>query len=140
MSSTVVWKVNHFPAVWFYVKSILVDFSDFRRSKTAILTIFEALIFLEFHTWKCQTNPKVQKSELLKWSKWQFWGFNMTELISRKIWVAGYSKNFNTLSFQLWDFDSSLPLQIQWKIYCLTQGGALTIFLGPFSLHTFGRI
>ena len=42
-----------FLPLWFYVKWIL---ADFRRSKSTLLTIFEAFNhdFLEFHTWKCQ--------------------------------------------------------------------------------------
>ena len=68
-----------FLSLWFYVKLIL---ADFRRSKTVILTILEALNsdFLRIHTWKCQKYQKVQNSELLKWSKWHFWGFKMTKI------------------------------------------------------------
>jgi len=48
-----------------YVKFIL---TDFRMSINAILTILEAL---NFDFWKkCQKFPKIQNSELLKWSKW----------------------------------------------------------------------
>ena len=35
---------------------------------------FEYWFLEKFHTWKCQTFPKIQNSEVLKWSKWQFLG------------------------------------------------------------------
>ena len=46
-----------FLSLWFYVKSIL---ADFRRSKTAILTILEAL---NFDFWKNLTLEKVKDSQ-----------------------------------------------------------------------------
>ena len=52
-----------FLPLWFYVKSIL---GDFRRSKSPSLTILEA--------WKCQIFPTSQDSDLLKLSKWPFFG------------------------------------------------------------------
>ena len=77
-----------FLALWFYVKSIL---ADFRRSKTANLTILEAL---NFDFWKYFTlgfskilkNWKSRAVQMVKMgvfraSKWP-------KLISRKIWVA----------------------------------------------------
>ena len=54
------------------------------------------LIFWELHTWKCQKCPKIQNSELLKWSKEHFRDSEWLRLISRKrllrsvvqIWVC----------------------------------------------------
>ena len=56
------------------------------------------LIFWEFHTSKCEKFPKIQNSELLKWSKWQvLTPWNWSKLISRKIRVAGKLLNFHTV-------------------------------------------
>ena len=82
---------------WFYVKSIL---ADFRRSKTAILTILEALnlYFGDFHTRKCHHFPKIQNSGLLKWSKWQFWGLqNVLDLFHVK---SEWQNFFNVIDTQ----------------------------------------
>ena len=81
------WTFRNFPAtlkdihtLWFYVKSIL---ADFRRPKTAILTILEALNLdlWEFLHFKMSKN--CQKFESQKWSNGQngsFWFFNMTKI------------------------------------------------------------
>ena len=39
---------------------------------------FEFSFLAKCHTWKCQKFPKIQTSEVLKWAKWQFLGYKMT--------------------------------------------------------------
>ena len=60
-----------FLPLWFYLKSIL---TDLKWSKTAILIISgtKNFDFWEFLTLKCQEFSKVKFSNLLKWSKFQF--------------------------------------------------------------------
>jgi len=43
--------------------------ADFRRQKLAILTILEALNFFLISQLKMSKLPKIEKSELLKWTK-----------------------------------------------------------------------
>ena len=77
-------NVAIFLPLWFYVKSIL---ADFWRSKTAVLTILYPwiLIFGKNSHLKCQKFPKIENSELFKWSKWSFGALKWLKLISRKI-------------------------------------------------------
>ena len=83
-----IFHCRHFLQLWFYVKSILVDF---RRSKTAVLTILEAL---NFDFWKNFTLENVKSPQIFKiQSCWNgqngsFWGSKWPNLISRKIWSA----------------------------------------------------
>ena len=81
----------HFNFKWNQFWLILED-------QEKIATIWKDLNFgfcKKFHIWKCQKCPKIQNSELLKWSEWQFLrGATWPKLISRKIWNfhIGYSK------------------------------------------------
>ena len=83
--------------LWFYVKSIL---ADLRRSKTAVLTILEALNFdfwKKISHFKSQNFPTFQNSELLKWSKLQILG-----LQNNQNWFHVKSKwQKNPANFQL---------------------------------------
>ena len=65
-----VWKFSNFPAIL-----VLCEYnSGWFLSKIAFITILKALI----ETFRKISNvklPKIQNSELLKWSKWQLLGF-----------------------------------------------------------------
>ena len=94
---------------WFYVKSIL---ADFRRSKTDILTILEAL---NFDFWKSYTLENVKNSQKFKIQSCSndqngsFGASKWPKLISRKIWVwvASFCKDlpFDPKHFfpKVWD-------------------------------------
>ena len=88
--------------LWFYVKSIL---ADFRRSRTAVLTIMEAL---NFDFWKNFTLENVKSSQKFKiqsYSNGQNGSFlgasKWPKLISHKIWPAEKSWNFRIVYSQL---------------------------------------
>ena len=69
------WKFSNFPATLILHESI---FGWFQRVKNYSFNNFESFefwFFEKFHTWKCEKFPKIQNSELLKWSKGQFLGF-----------------------------------------------------------------
>ena len=87
-----------FLALWFFVKSIL---ADFRRSKIAVGTILKARI-LVFEKMSHLKMSKIQNSELLKWSKWQFLtSWNQPKLISHKTEWQEKSWNCQTVYSQL---------------------------------------
>ena len=82
-------NLRFFLPLRFYVKLIL---ADFRRSETAILTIFEALIFNFFETFIFENVKNSQKCKIqgcLNGQSRRFRGFNSQKLILRKILVAG---------------------------------------------------
>ena len=110
------WKFSNFPAILIIRE---INFGWVQRVKTVISTILEAMIFWEFHSWKCQKYPKIQNSELLKRSHWHFLGLlNDQNWFQIKIWVAGKSWNFHIVYSQF-----SCPL-----MYLLCQ--ILAIFIG----------
>ena len=90
-----------FQLLWFCMKIIL---ADFKRSKTVMWTISEALNFVflgisHLKIWKISTNSKFRVAHMVKMevfgvSKWP-------KLISRGIWVAEISWNFHIVSSQL---------------------------------------
>ena len=61
-----------FLPIWFYVKSILVDF---RRSKTAILTILKVLNFDFWKNFTLEIVKDSQKFKILSYSNSQKWQF-----------------------------------------------------------------
>ena len=90
-----------FLSVWFYVKSIL---ADFRRSKTAVLTILEAMNFEFWQFFTLENVKSVQKSKIQTCSNGQngsFWGCNWPKLISHEMWVGEKLLNFHIVYSQL---------------------------------------
>ena len=72
------WKFSNFPATLILRD---INFGWFQKVKNCHFNKFEGFEywFLEkFHIWKCQKFPKIQTSEVLKWAKWQFLGYKMT--------------------------------------------------------------
>ena len=99
---SIVWKFSNFAAnaIWFYVKSILAAF--FRRSRTALLTIFQAKNF-DFLVYFSDENVKnLQKLKIQTCSNSQNGSFmDQNWFHLHKIWVAENSWNFHILYSQL---------------------------------------
>ena len=69
------WKFSTFPAILILRE---INFGWFRKVKNCYFNNFggfEFWLLEKFHNWKYQELRKIQNSELLKWSKCQFWGF-----------------------------------------------------------------
>jgi len=85
------WNLTTLPPLRFYVKSYFSTIMSF-------LAILEVLNF-DFSTFEQLSRPKftkIQSSESLKLPKWHFWTVWIhPKLITRKIWVAVKSSNFN---------------------------------------------
>ena len=67
-----VWKFSNFPATLILRE---INFGWFQKVKNCHFNNFggfEFWFFEKLHTLKCQKIPKIQNSELLKWSNWQF--------------------------------------------------------------------
>ena len=78
------WNLAIFYPILLYVNSIL---AYFKRSKSIILTILEALNFdfWEFYSWKCQ---KFKIHSYWNGQKNSFGASKWPKFISRKIWMA----------------------------------------------------
>ena len=72
------------------------------------------LIFWSSATWKCYKYSKIQNSELLIWSKWQFfWASRWPKLISRKIRAAEKNPEIFTCFAQI-----SREIKLHWQKTC----------------------
>ena len=81
-----VWNFSIFLPLWFYVKSIV---ADFRRSKTAVLTILEAMTFDFWKNFMLENVKNSQKFNKLQMVRIAVFGASkLPKLISRKIYVA----------------------------------------------------
>ena len=90
-----------FLPLWFYVKSILVDFKRTKKSRFNNFEGFEFWFLEKFPTWKCQKFPKNSKfiaAQMVKMAV--FGGSKWPKLISRKFWVAEISWNFHMVYYQ----------------------------------------
>ena len=89
-------NLANFLPLRFYVKSVL---AAFKRSKTAVLNILEALNFdiSEITHLKMLKIPKNSKFRAAKTVTKVFRGLKMTKLISHNFWVAGKFLNFHNV-------------------------------------------
>ena len=87
------WILSNFPATLILGE---INFGWFQKVKNCPFNNFEGFelwFYEKRYAWKCRKFPNIQNSELLKWSKWQFWGFKMTKidfmkyLGDRKSWI-----------------------------------------------------
>ena len=108
-----------FLPLWFYVKSIL---ADFRRSKLPFSQFWRLWIVILWKKFIPQNDKIFQKFKIQSCSNGQnssFWGFKMTKLVSRKIWVAEKIMKFPHCAFPIrlhrcvnWHLESQLLLYI----------------------------
>jgi len=86
----------------FYVKLIWADIQKVKNCQFNNFEGFEFWFLEKFHTWKCQKFPKLQNSELLKWSKCQVLGLqNDQNWFLHKILVWEKSCNFHIVYSQV---------------------------------------
>ena len=94
--------------LWFYVKSI---FADFRRSKTAILTILKALNFVFWKNFILGNVKSSQNFNIRSYSNGQngsYWCFKMTKIDF--MWNLGGKK---ILKFPHFVFPNRLPKSVR---------------------------
>ena len=99
-SEVAVWRFCNFPATDFSWNQLHMSFWS---PKTAILTFFVALNFEFseiFDIFKCEIFQKSKPPNWLDGQVLTFW--NYSNMISRKMWVAGKLLNFHTVTCQFW--------------------------------------
>ena len=93
-----VWKFGNFSTT---LISLEINFGWFQKVKNCRFNNFEGFEFWfleKFHAWKCQNFPNNQKSERLKWSKWQF-----LRLQNSQNWIhikSEWQKNYQKFNVQ----------------------------------------